>query len=145
MWQVSQLSLLATEVDSLEKARVLAQAERDREAKRRTKVETEAHNLRAELDQARRRAKAAERELAKLSASVEATSHHAEAHERELRARLDDGAPWRCISKRCSAICAKPPAKHSESELRRSQTRRPWSRRRATSAGNAPRRATLVA
>src|SRR5262249_2765616 len=85
-----ELSLLATEGDSLSKGRGLAEAERDRQAKRGTKAESQAENLRAELDQARRRAKAAERELAKLSASVQATSHHTEAHERELRARLDD-------------------------------------------------------
>ena len=85
-----KLSLLATQVDSLAKARVLAEAERDREASRRTRVEAEAEELRAELRQARRRAKAAERALAKLAANSEATVHTAEINERELRARLDD-------------------------------------------------------
>jgi multidrug efflux pump subunit AcrA (membrane-fusion protein) len=85
-----ELSLMATEVDSLEKARVLAQGERDREAKKRAKAETDARNLRAELEQARRRAKAAERALAELSSSVDVSAHQAETNERELKARLDD-------------------------------------------------------
>jgi len=81
-----ELSLLATEVDSLEKARVLAQGERDRELKRRAKAEAEAEDLRAELQQARRRAKAAERTLAELSSSVDVSTHQAESNERERRA-----------------------------------------------------------
>jgi septal ring factor EnvC (AmiA/AmiB activator) len=83
------LTLLATEVDSLEKALVLAKTEQAHESERRKRADAHAEQLRQELRQARRRAKAAERELAKLSAGVGATEHRARATERELREQLD--------------------------------------------------------
>jgi chromosome segregation protein len=86
----AELARLATEVDSLAKAKVLAEAERDRQVRRREKADATTAKLRAELDQARRRATAAERELARLSANMQETSHQSDAAERELRARLED-------------------------------------------------------
>jgi chromosome segregation ATPase len=83
------LTLLATEVDSLEKALVLAKTEQAHESERRKRADVQAEQLRQELRQARRRAKAAERELARLSAGVGATEHRARAIERELREQLD--------------------------------------------------------
>jgi chromosome segregation ATPase len=83
------LTLLATEVDSLEKALVLAKTEQAHESERRKRADVQAEQLRQELRQARRRAKAAERELARLSAGVGATEHRARATERELREQLD--------------------------------------------------------
>lgn len=83
-----ELSLLATEVDSLAKAGVLAQAEVARERRLREQAESQAEELRQQLRHARRRAKTAERELAKLAAGVEATAHEAEAQKRDLQARL---------------------------------------------------------
>src|SRR3954451_14739964 len=83
------LSLLATEVDSLAKALSLAQAEHGREAERRTRADAKAEELRQQLGHARQRAKTAERELATLSASVEATAHAAQSRERELRVQLE--------------------------------------------------------
>lgn len=85
-----KLSLLATEVDSLAKALVQAQAERAREAERKKRADAEAEQLRQDLRHARRRAKAAERELARLSGSIEATAHRAKTSQRELQARLED-------------------------------------------------------
>ena len=83
------LTLLATEVDSLEKALVLAKTEQAHESERRKRADAQAEKLRQELRQARRRAKAAERELSKLSAGVGATEHRAKATQRELLEQLD--------------------------------------------------------
>ncbi|HZO09517.1 MAG TPA: hypothetical protein VFC77_09065 [Myxococcota bacterium] len=83
------LTLLATEVDSLEKRLVQAQAEQAHASERRKRADAQAEKLRQELRQARRRAKAAERELAKLSAGVGATEHRARSTERELREQLE--------------------------------------------------------
>lgn len=84
-----KLSLLATDVDSLAKALVQAQAERAREQVHRKRADARAEELSQQLRQARRRAKAAERELATLSASTDATEHRAQTTERELRERLE--------------------------------------------------------
>ncbi len=84
-----KLSLLATDVDSLAKALVLAEAERAREQAHRKRADARAEELSQQLRQARRRAKAAERELATLNASTEATAHRAQTRERELRKRLE--------------------------------------------------------
>jgi chromosome segregation ATPase len=67
-----EIALLATEVDSLEKALVQAQAERARELKRRERAEADAQQLRLQLRHARERANAAERELANATAKIEA-------------------------------------------------------------------------
>ena len=83
------LTLLATEVDSLEKRLVQAQAEQAHASERRKRADAQAEKLRQELRQARRRAKAAERELARLSAGVGATEHRARSTERELREQLE--------------------------------------------------------
>jgi len=83
------LTLLATEVDSLEKALVQAKTVQAHESERRKRADVQAEKLRQELRHARRRAKAAERELAKLSAGVGANEHRAETTERELRAQLE--------------------------------------------------------
>ena len=85
----AELSLLATEVDSLAKTIVQAKAERAREADSRAKAETHAEELRQQLRHARRRATTAERELAKLTAAAQADAHAAQVRERELQARLD--------------------------------------------------------
>jgi hypothetical protein len=87
--KAQELALLATEVDSLEKALVLAQAEQAHQSERRKRADVQAEKLRQELRHARRRAKAAERELAKLSAGVGATEHRAQTTERELREQLE--------------------------------------------------------
>jgi chromosome segregation ATPase len=84
----AELSLLATEVDSLAKALALANAERAREADRRVRAEATAEELRGQLRHARRRAKAAERELTNLSSSREASEHAARTRERELKAQV---------------------------------------------------------
>jgi predicted nucleic acid-binding Zn-ribbon protein len=84
-----ELSLLATEVDSLAKALVQARAELAREAELRSKADTDAEQLRQQLRHARRRATTAERELAKLTAGIQADAHAARVRERELQARLD--------------------------------------------------------
>lgn len=83
-----ELALVATEVDSLGKALVLAEAERAREAERRKRADANVQELRQQLRHARERAKAAERELAGVNARMDATEHSAEVNERELRARL---------------------------------------------------------
>jgi chromosome segregation ATPase len=83
------LTLLATEVDSLEKRLVQAQTEQVHESERRKRADVQAEKLRQELRHARRRAKAAERELARLSAGVGATEHRARSTERELREQLE--------------------------------------------------------
>jgi chromosome segregation ATPase len=85
-----KLSLLATEVDSLEKAYALSEAERAREADRRARAEAQVEDLRVELKEARRRAKAAEHALVELSATNEADAHRAETGTRELQTRLDE-------------------------------------------------------
>jgi chromosome segregation ATPase len=87
--KAQELALLATEVDSLEKALVLAQTEQVHESERRKRADVQAEKLRQELRHARRRAKAAERELASLSAGVGATEHRAQSTERELREQLE--------------------------------------------------------
>ena len=83
------LTLLATEVDSLEKRLVQAQTEQAHASERRKRADAQAEKRRQELRQARRRAKAAERELARLSAGVGATEHRARSTERELREQLE--------------------------------------------------------
>jgi predicted nucleic acid-binding Zn-ribbon protein len=86
----SELALLATEVDSLQKALARAEAELETERKRRTKAEVERDDLRQQLALMRQRAKAAERELAKLAVQSEREHHDAEMINRELRSRLDE-------------------------------------------------------
>jgi chromosome segregation ATPase len=83
-----ELSLLATQVDSLEKALVQKEAERAREAELRRRADADGQELRQQLQQARRRANAAERELAGSNARIESAEHSYEVNERELRARL---------------------------------------------------------
>ena len=83
-----ELTLLATEVDSLAKALVQARAELGRETDCRTRADTKAEELRQELGHARRRAQAAERELGKFTASIEATAHSEQVHRQELETRL---------------------------------------------------------
>jgi predicted nucleic acid-binding Zn-ribbon protein len=85
----AQLSLLATEADSVEKALVQARAELARERERRKKVEAQSQELREQLSLVRKRAETAERELGKISSSVEAESHKARVRYRELQARLE--------------------------------------------------------
>jgi chromosome segregation ATPase len=85
----AELSLLATDVDSLAKALAQAQAELAHEREHRRREQLEAEELKQQLRQARRRATAAERELVKLGADAGATAHRAETRERELRAQLD--------------------------------------------------------
>ncbi len=84
-----ELSLLATEVDSLEKSLVQAKAEWANEAELGKRADVDAQELRQQLRHARQRAKAAEHELAHLSARVEAIEHAAQAREGELREQLD--------------------------------------------------------
>ncbi len=84
-----ELSLLATEVDSVEKSLVQAKAERANEAELGKRAEVDAQELRQQLRHARQRAKTAEHELAHLSARVEAIEHAARARESELREQLD--------------------------------------------------------
>jgi septal ring factor EnvC (AmiA/AmiB activator) len=83
------LTLLATEVDSLEKALVLSKTEQAHESERRKRADAQAEKLRQELRHARRRAKAAERELSKLSAGVGASEHRAHTTQQGLREQLD--------------------------------------------------------
>jgi chromosome segregation ATPase len=84
-----ELSLLATEVDSLAKSLVQAKAELTREADRRNRADTKAGELGQELGLARQRAQAAERELGRLTASTEAAAHNAQVQRRELETRLE--------------------------------------------------------
>ena len=77
MTVAKEIALLATQVDSLEKALVQAQAERARELKRRERAEADAQELREQLRHARQRANAAERELANASAKIEVAEDHA--------------------------------------------------------------------
>jgi hypothetical protein len=84
-----ELTLLATEADSVEKALVQARAERTHEAELRKRAEVDAEELRQQLRHARRRAKAAEQQLAELSSRVEAIEHGHNARESELREQLD--------------------------------------------------------
>jgi chromosome segregation ATPase len=85
----AELSLLATDVDSLAKTLAQSQAELDRERELHKKERLQAEELRQQLRQARRRATAAERELVRTGADADAAVHHAEAKERELRAQLE--------------------------------------------------------
>jgi hypothetical protein len=85
----AELSLLATDVDSLAKALVQAQAELAREREHRKQEQLQAEELQQQLRQARRRAKAAERDLVRVGADAEVVSHRADTHERELRAQLE--------------------------------------------------------
>jgi chromosome segregation ATPase len=85
----AELSLLATEVDSLAKALAQAQAELALEREHRRRAESQAEELRQQLRQARRRAKAAEHEVVKVGSNAEAAVHRAEVNERELHARLE--------------------------------------------------------
>lgn len=84
------LALLATDVDSLEKAVARTEAQLEAERERRTKAELERDDLRQQLALMRQRAKAAERELAKLAVQSERERHDAEMIDRELRSRLDE-------------------------------------------------------
>jgi chromosome segregation ATPase len=85
----AELSLLATEADSVEKALVQARAELARERERRKRAEAQAQDLREQLSIARKRADTAERELGKISASIQAEEHKNRARQRELMARLE--------------------------------------------------------
>jgi chromosome segregation ATPase len=85
----AELSLLATEVDSLAKALAQAEAELAREREHRRQAESQAEELRQQLRQARRRAKAAEHEVVKVGSSAEAEAHRAQVNEDELRAQLE--------------------------------------------------------
>jgi chromosome segregation ATPase len=85
-----ELSLLATEVDSLAKSLVQARAELAREADRRTRADTKAEELRQELGHAKRRAQTAERGLGRLTAGIEATAHAAQGYRHELETRLEE-------------------------------------------------------
>jgi chromosome segregation ATPase len=86
----SDLALLATGVDSLEKAVARAEAELETARERRTKAEVERDDLRQQLTLMRQRAKTAERELAKLAVQSERERHDAEMIDRELRTRLEE-------------------------------------------------------
>jgi chromosome segregation ATPase len=85
----AELTLLATDVDSLAKALAQAQAELARERDHRKRAEHQAEELRQQLRQARRRAKAAERELVEVGSVAQDAAHRAEVNERELRAQLE--------------------------------------------------------
>jgi chromosome segregation ATPase len=85
----SELALLATEVDALQKALARAETELATEREHRTKAEVERDDLRQQLVLMRQRAKAAERELAKLAVQSEREHHDAEMINRELRSRLE--------------------------------------------------------
>jgi chromosome segregation ATPase len=85
----AELSLLATDVDSLAKTLAQTQAELEREREHHRRERLQAEELRQQLRQARRRATAAERELVKVGANSDAAVHRAEGKERELRAQLD--------------------------------------------------------
>jgi chromosome segregation ATPase len=83
-----ELSLLATEVDSVEKALAQARAELTRERERRQRAENQAQELEDQLRLVRKRAETAERELGKIGSSIEAESHRTEIQQQELKARL---------------------------------------------------------
>jgi chromosome segregation ATPase len=85
----AELSLLATDVDSLAKTLARAQAELARERDCRKRADSKADALREQLGHAQRRARTAERELGRLNASSAAAAHAAEVRQRELQARLD--------------------------------------------------------
>jgi chromosome segregation ATPase len=85
----AELSLLATDVDSLAKALAQAQAELEREREHHRRERLQAEELRQQLRQARRRATAAERELVKVGAESDTAVNRAEGKERELREQLD--------------------------------------------------------
>lgn len=86
----SELSLLATDVDSLSKALAQAQTELAHERGLRIRAEHQAEELRQQLRHARRRAKAAEQELVEVGAAAEETAHRAQLTERELRVQLEE-------------------------------------------------------
>ena len=86
----SELTLLATEVDSLQKRQARAEAELATEREHRTKAEVERDDLRQQLTLMRQRAKTAERELAKLADQIEREHHEAEMVNRELHSRLEE-------------------------------------------------------
>jgi chromosome segregation ATPase len=85
----AELSLLATEADSVEKALVQARAELARERERRKRVEAQSHDLREQLALARRRAETAERELGRIGSTIESETHKTRVRQRELQARLE--------------------------------------------------------
>lgn len=85
----AELSLLATDVDSLAKALAQAQAELAHEREHRRQEQLHAEELRQQLRQARRRAKAAEQEVVKVGSDSEAAAHRAETKERDLQERLE--------------------------------------------------------
>ena len=85
----AELSLLATEADSVEKALVQARAELAHERERRKRTEIQAQELREQLALARRRADTAERQLGKINSSIQAEAHKNRVRQRELMARLD--------------------------------------------------------
>jgi chromosome segregation ATPase len=86
----SELTLLATEVDSLQKRLARAEAELQAERERRAKAEVERDDLRQQLALMRQRAKTAERELAKLAVQIEREHHDPEMINHELHTRLED-------------------------------------------------------
>lgn len=86
----SELTLLATEVDSLQKRQARAEAELATEREHRTKAEVERDDLRQQLTLMRQRAKTSERELAKLAVQIEREHHEAEMVNRELHSRLEE-------------------------------------------------------
>lgn len=85
----AELSLLATEADSVEKALVQARAELAREREHRSRAETQSQELREQLALARKRAETAERELGKIGSSIQAEAHKNRVRQRELEARLE--------------------------------------------------------
>jgi predicted nucleic acid-binding Zn-ribbon protein len=85
----AELSLLATEADSVEKALLQAQRELSLERGRRHRAETQAEDLREKLALARKRAESAERELGKIGSTIEAEAHKNRVRHRELTARLE--------------------------------------------------------
>jgi chromosome segregation ATPase len=85
----AQLSLLATEVDSAEKALVQARAELLREREHRRRAEHRSQELQDQLRLARKRAETAERELGKIGSSIEAETHKTRVRQQELQARLE--------------------------------------------------------
>lgn len=85
----AELSLLATEADSVEKGLVQARTELARERERRNRAETQAQELREQLSLARKRAETAERELGKINSSIQAEAHKNRVRQRELQARLE--------------------------------------------------------
>jgi chromosome segregation ATPase len=85
----AELSLLATEADSVEKALIQAQRELSLERGRRHRAEAQAEDLREKLALARKRAETAERELGRIGSSIEAEAHRNRIRQRELTARLE--------------------------------------------------------